>query len=174
VVCLAPRAREESVRPRRLADTSVRPLNFSVRRSLTMRISPHLTFNGQCQAAFLAYQKLFGGAITTMLTYGASPMAPHIDPQWHERIVHATLLIGQLELTGTDIVPKDYKEPQGFFVTVTIGDAKRAGEIFDSLASNGVVHLPFQATFWSPGFGVVVDRYAVPWEINVAAPASSA
>jgi len=31
VVCLAPRAREDSVRPRRLSDVVVRPLNFTVR-----------------------------------------------------------------------------------------------------------------------------------------------
>jgi hypothetical protein len=32
VVCLAPRAREDSVRPRRLSGASGRPLNFTVRR----------------------------------------------------------------------------------------------------------------------------------------------
>jgi hypothetical protein len=31
VVCLAPRAREEIVRPRRLAGVGARPLNFTVR-----------------------------------------------------------------------------------------------------------------------------------------------
>jgi len=31
VVCLAPRALEDSVRPRRPAGASVRPLNFTVR-----------------------------------------------------------------------------------------------------------------------------------------------
>jgi hypothetical protein len=31
VICLAPRAREEIVRPRRLSDVVVRPLNFTVR-----------------------------------------------------------------------------------------------------------------------------------------------
>jgi hypothetical protein len=34
VVCLAPRAREDSVRPRRLSGVVVRPLNFTVRRPL--------------------------------------------------------------------------------------------------------------------------------------------
>jgi PhnB protein len=26
--------------------------------------------------------------------------------------------------------------------------------------------MPFQKTFWSPGFGMVVDRYDIPWMIN--------
>jgi hypothetical protein len=33
VVCLAPRAREEIVRPRRLAGVGARPLNFTLRTS---------------------------------------------------------------------------------------------------------------------------------------------
>jgi hypothetical protein len=33
VVCLAPRAREEIVRPHRLSDVVVRPLNFTLRRA---------------------------------------------------------------------------------------------------------------------------------------------
>jgi hypothetical protein len=38
VVCLAPRAPGDSVRPRRLADASVRPLNFTVRGQLAVPI----------------------------------------------------------------------------------------------------------------------------------------
>jgi hypothetical protein len=37
VVCLAPRAREDSVRPRRLFGVVVRPLNFAVRLHVTQR-----------------------------------------------------------------------------------------------------------------------------------------
>jgi PhnB protein len=109
-----------------------------------------------------------------MLTYGESPTAPQIDPQYYGRIVHATLLIGEIELTGVDFLPQDYRTPQGFFVTVTLDDPLRAAEVFHSLASGGDVRMPFQSTFWSPGFGVVIDRYAVPWEINTASPVPSA
>ena len=101
-------------------------------------------------------------------------MAAKIDPKWHARIVHATLLIDEIELTGADVLPQDYVKPQGFFVTVTIDDSRRAAEIFSSLAVGGEVRMAFQPTFWSPGFGVVTDRYAVPWEINSAGPAPSA
>ena len=26
--------------------------------------------------------------------------------------------------------------------------------------------MPFAQTFWSPGYGMLVDRFGVPWEIN--------
>jgi PhnB protein len=26
--------------------------------------------------------------------------------------------------------------------------------------------MPFQKTFWSPGFGMAVDRFGIPWIVN--------
>jgi PhnB protein len=131
-----------------------------------MRISPHLCFDGQCRAAFTVYQEILGGTIGTMLTYGESPMSAQVESRWRDRIVHASLQLGDIELTGVDLLPGDYRRPQGFFVTLSIEGATRANRIFALLADGGVVRVPFQPTFWSPGFGVVVDRFAVPWEVS--------
>jgi len=131
-----------------------------------MRISPHLCFDGQCREAIQLYQKLLGGTIQTMLTYGESPMASSTDPGWHDRIVHATLVLDEIELTGVDMMPGSYRRPQGFFVTLTVDEATRAKDIFGSLSQGGTIQVPFEKTFWSPGFGVLVDRFSIPWEIN--------
>jgi PhnB protein len=66
------------------------------------------------------------------------------------------------------MLPGQYQHPQGFFVTLTLEDKDRAREIFDALAATGDVQVPFQETFWSPGFGVVIDQFEVPWEINAS------
>ena len=139
-----------------------------------MRVTPHLCFNGQCRAAFMAYQRILGGTLATMLTYGESPMAHQVDSRWHDRIVHATLQSEGIELNGTDLLSTDDVKPQGFFVTLTVEDSARARHIFAQLAERGTIGLPFQATFWSPGFGVVVDAFGVPWEINSVEPTASA
>ena len=131
-----------------------------------MRISPHLCFNGQCRVAFMAYQRILGGTLATMLTYGESPMANQVDSRWHDRIVHATLRSGEIELNGTDVLSTDDIKPQGFFVTLTVENSARAHQIFSMLAEGGAIGFPFQPTFWSPGFGVVVDQFGMPWEIN--------
>jgi PhnB protein len=133
-----------------------------------MRISPHLCFDGQCREAMQLYQSILGGKIETMLTYGESPMASSTDSQWHNRIVHATLLVGDVELTGVDMIPDSYQRPQGFFVTLGVDGVERARQIFRSLCQNGTVRVPFEKTFWSPGFGVLVDRFGIPWEINAS------
>lgn len=131
-----------------------------------MRISTHLCFDGQCREAIQLYQRTLGGTIETMLTYGESPMASSTDPRWYDRIVHATLVLDKVELTGVDMIPGSYHRPQGFFVTLTVDGVVRAKEIFKALSQGGVIHVPFEKTFWSPGFGVLTDCFNVPWEIN--------
>jgi uncharacterized glyoxalase superfamily protein PhnB len=131
-----------------------------------MRISPHLCFDGQCREAFQLYQGILGGTIETMLTYGESPMASSTNSGWHDRIVHATLVLDGIELTGVDMISGSYHRPQGFFITLSVDGVARARDAFESLSQGGVIQVPFEKTFWSPGFGVLVDRFSIPWEIN--------
>lgn len=131
-----------------------------------MRCSPHLCFDGQCEAAFRVYHELLGGRLTTLLKYGESPMAGQVPAQYRDRIIHATLDLGDQELLGADVFPEDYRQPQGFFVTLGIEEYDRAKTVFEALAEGGQVRMPFQETFWSPGFGVVIDRFGIPWEIH--------
>lgn len=112
------------------------------------------------------YQSILGGTLQTMLTYGETPMAASMDSSCHDRIVHATLVLDEIELTGVDTLPGAYEPPQGFFVTLTVAGLARAGEIFRALSDGGITKVPFAKTFWSPGFGVLVDRFGIPWEIN--------
>ncbi len=131
-----------------------------------MKLSTHLTFNGQCRAAFNLYRQCLGGAIVTMLTYGDSPMASQTPPEWRDKILHATLKIGDEVLAGVDLLPKDFEPPKGFFVLIEVADPEEAERIFETLSVNGVIRMPIQETFWALRFGVLVDRYGIPWEIN--------
>jgi PhnB protein len=135
-----------------------------------IRISPHLCFNGDCRAAFEQYHRILGGTLKTMLTYGESPIAVHVSPQWYRRIVHATLEFENVELTGADLLPEDYRKPRGFFVTLGIEDVSRATSVFAALAEGGAIRVPFEPTFWSAGYGVLVDRFHIPWEVNCIQP----
>ncbi len=131
-----------------------------------MQLSVHLNFDGQCAAAFRMYQRLLGGKLGTLMTYGESPVAGKVPVDWRDRIVHATLSLDGMELMGADVAPESYTTPQGFAVVLNIPDVERARVLFGSLAEGGTLRLPFQKTFWSPGYGLLVDRYGVPWEIN--------
>ena len=46
-----------------------------------------------------------------------------------------------------------------------------ADRIFRRLSENGIVRMPLQKTFWAAAFGMVVDRFGVPWMVNCEAKA---
>ena len=131
-----------------------------------MKLNPHLSFGGQCEAAFQFYERCFGGKILTMLTYGNSPMAEQVPPEWRGKILHATLTVGDNVLMGADALPEQYEQPKGFQVLLGIDDPVDAERIFQALAENGTVQMPLQKTFWAVRFGVLVDQFGVPWGIN--------
>ena len=131
-----------------------------------MKLNPHLTFGGQCQSAFKFYERCIGGRIVTMLTWGDSPMAKQAPSQWRDKILHATLTVGDSVLTGADVVPEEYQQPKGFFVQLGLDDPGDAERIFAALAEEGTVQMPIQKTFWAIRYGVLVDQFGIPWEIN--------
>jgi PhnB protein len=131
-----------------------------------MQLNPHLSFNGQCQEAFKFYQQCLGGNIQTMMTHGDSPMADQVPSEWRDKILHATLVVGETALMGADVPPDSYKEPRGFSITIQINDPADAERIFGALSEGGTVTMPLQETFWAARFGMVVDRFGIPWMVN--------
>jgi PhnB protein len=130
-----------------------------------MKISSHLTFNGQCEAAFRRYQAILGGELY-VLSYGQTPMSADVPPAMRDKVVHATLSLGACSLAGADVRPEEYSAPQGFYVLVSPAGPAEARRIFDSLAEGGEVRMPLQKAFWTPAFGVLVDRFGIPWEVS--------
>jgi PhnB protein len=133
-----------------------------------MKLSPHLSFNSQCQEAMEFYQRCFGAKNLYMLTYGNSPMSDRVPPDWRGKILHATLDIGQSILTAGDTLPGQYQPPKGFQVLIDVQDPAEAERIFRELSEGGTVQMPLQKTFWTVRFGVLVDRFGIPWEVNCA------
>lgn len=136
-----------------------------------MQLGPHLHFDGQCERAFRLYEQVLGGKIITMLTHEASPIAGQVPPEWRGKILHATLKVGGQTLMGADAPPDRYQRPQGFAVTIGIENPAEAERIFRALSENGTIQMPLQETFWATRFGMLVDRYGIPWMINSGKPA---
>ena len=136
-----------------------------------MELNPYLTFNGQCEAAFKFYERCFGGKIEFMLTHGESPMAQQTPAEWRNKIMHARLVVGGRALMGSDAPPERYEGTKGFSVSLGVAAPAEAERIFNALAENGTVQMPLQETFWALRFGMLVDRFGVPWMVNCERPA---
>jgi PhnB protein len=137
-----------------------------------MPIEPRLSlvFNGECDAAFALYKECLGGAVSFRLTWGDSPMADQAPPDWHGKILHATLTVGTTSFHGGDVLPGAYERPQGFQLQLNLDDAAAAERIFKLLEDGGEITCPLQQTFWAQRFGSVIDRFGIPWAVNCEGP----
>ncbi|MEO6212606.1 MAG: VOC family protein [Vicinamibacterales bacterium] len=131
-----------------------------------MELTPYLLFNGNCAEAFKFYEKVLGGRIEMMQTHGESPMKDHVQPGWEDKIIHVRLVVGGQALMGSDAPPDQYAAPQGISVSISVKWPEDARRTFEALTAGGKVTMPFDKTFWSPGFGMLVDRFGIPWMVN--------
>ena len=135
-----------------------------------MQIIPHLNFNGQCREAFENYAKVLGGEIMYMGTYAEMPGADQFPPEMQKLIMHTTIKLDDQLIMGADSPPDRYEKPQGLWVSINVKDPGDAERIFNELSEGGNVVMPFQKTFWSPGFGMCTDRFGTPWMVNTEGP----
>jgi PhnB protein len=131
-----------------------------------MQINPYLNFDGQCEAAFKFYEQVLDGKVTFQMTWGEMPGADQFPVESHKLIMHSTLSVGDKLLMGADAPPGRYQQPKGINVSIHLKEIGEGERIFNALAEGGNVTMPFQQTFWSPGFGMCVDRFGIPWMIN--------
>jgi PhnB protein len=135
-----------------------------------MELNPYLSFDGHCEEAFKFYEKNLGGKIVAMMTYGETPMKDQMPAESHGRIVHARLTLGDRVLMGADAPPGRYEPAKGMSVILGIDKPAEAERVFNALSENGAVQMPIEETFWALRFGMVVDRFGVPWMVNCEKP----
>ena len=131
-----------------------------------MQMNPYLSFKGDCEAAFKFYEQHLGGQLGSIFRYGGSPMADQVPADWSDKVMHGSVTIGNQVLMGGDVAPDGYEEPKGFSLSLQIQSAAEAERIFHALTNDGRVLMPLEKTFWAERFGMVVDRFGVPWLIN--------
>src|SRR6202158_5379972 len=108
--------------------------------AMTLDPCINLSFDGQCEAAFKFYERCLNGKISFKLTWADSPMAKDAPPEWGSKIAHATLVVGNFRLQGSDPAPGSYESPRGFVINLDPNedDAER---VFAELAEGGNVRM---------------------------------
>ena len=148
-----------------------------------MQFTPYLNFDGNGAEAMAFYADLFGGQIVHQSTFGEMPPMdgmPPLPEAAKNRLMHAHLQVGSQALMASDTLPEmpgqsndgcagGYQKPQGLWVSIGVDSTTEGRRVFDALAEGGQVAMPFQATFWAAGFGMVTDRFGTPWMVNVLA-----
>jgi PhnB protein len=133
---------------------------------MRMTLNPYLAFDGRCRAAFEFYARALGGRITYIQTYGESPMGSNVPAGHHDRVMHVTMHVGDQVLQGADAPPGPSPKPSGFCVALHYDEPAEGERVFQALAENGTIQMPFQPTFWAKGFGMLIDQFGTPWLVN--------
>jgi PhnB protein len=131
-----------------------------------MEMAPYLSFKGECEAAFTFYEKCFGGRRGEMFRYAGSPIADQVPANWADKIMHGSVTVGDKLLMGADVASERYEEPKGFSLALHLKSTAETERIFHELARNGKVVMPLEKTFWAERFGMLIDRFGIPWAIN--------
>lgn len=135
-----------------------------------MQIQPYLFFDGRCEEAIAFYRDALGAQELMKMRFKDAPPSDgyQVSPESADKIMHAALAIGSTHLLMSDGQDSQGKTAHsGFSLSVSASDAASGEKYFNALAQGGQVTMPFQKTFWTEGFGMLVDKFGVPWMVNV-------
>ena len=134
-----------------------------------MQINAYLVFNGNCEEAFNFYARCLRAEIAMLQRFGDTPGCEGMPASQRDKVMHVRLQAGDQVLMTSDNHPDHpYDGVKGCSIALSVDQAEEADRIFNELSQGGTVAMPMQETFWAKRFGMLTDRFGVPWMINGA------
>lgn len=137
-----------------------------------MQVQPYLFFDGRCEEAIEFYRKTIGAEIGMLMRWKDSPEPPPegaIPPGSENKVMHAALRIGDTTVMASDGRCTGAPSFQGFSLSLDATSDAEAKRMFDALSEGGQVRMPLSKTFFASSFGMVADKFGVPWMVIKAA-----
>ena len=132
---------------------------------MASRLNPYLMFAGNAREAMERYRDIFGGTLTvsTFGEFGGD------DPAIADKIMHAQLETdGGLTLMGSDPPPQaDPTYGTNIAVSLSGEDADELRGYWKQLSDGGTVTVPLEKQMWGDEFGTCVDRFGIPWMVDI-------
>ncbi len=136
-------------------------------------VNVYLTFDGNCEEAFLFYQSVFGGEFPYIGKFKDMPQSEDCKPMNEaegNKIMHVTLPISKETcLMGSDTGGEwatKYKAGNNFSISINAESREEADKLFAALSTGGQVTMPMNNTFWGAYFGMFVDKFGIAWMVN--------
>jgi len=134
-----------------------------------MNVQPYLFFEGRCEEAIAFYGSAAGAEVQMLMRFKDAPAGAAAPDSPPEKIMHASLKIGDSTVLMSDGRCSGNPALGGFALSLTVADKAEAERLFSSLADGGQVFMPLAETFFSPQFGMLTDRFGLMWMVMVEA-----
>lgn len=131
-------------------------------------VQPYLFFDGRCEEALEFYRQALDAKVEALIRFKDSPEPTMSGPGMDQnKVLHANFRVGETQVMTSDGECEGKLNFQGFALSLSVPTAAEADRRFAALAKGGQVKLPLTKTFFSPCFGMVIDRFGVMWMIIV-------
>ena len=133
-----------------------------------MPIQPYLFFGGRCEEALEFYRSVLGAEVDMLMRYKESPepLPPDMVPPGYEnKVMHVAFRIAGTALFASDGCGAG-DGFEGFSLSLSLPTEAEVDRVFAALLDGGEVRMPLGKTFWSPRFGIVLDRFGMCWMVT--------
>lgn len=137
-----------------------------------MHIQPYLFFDGRCEEAAEFYKTALRAEVVMLMRYKESPEPRQpgmIPPGGEDKVMHMQFRIGETTILASDGHCQGKPSFQGFALTLHVESEAEAEQKFSALSEGGEVTMPLGKTFFAKSFGMVTDRFGVPWMVIMQA-----
>jgi PhnB protein len=132
-----------------------------------MQVQPYLFFDGRAEEAVEFYKRTLGAEVGMLMRWKDSPDKSMCTPANENKVMHASLTIGETRVMASDGRNGGKPDFKGFALSVNAKDETDADRMFNALSAGGQVTMPMSKTFFSPRFGMCADKFGVGWMIIV-------
>jgi PhnB protein len=132
-----------------------------------MQVQSYLFFDGRCDEAIEFYKKTLGAEVGMLMRWKDSPDKSMCTPGNENKVMHASLKIGETRVMASDGRNNGNPEFKGFALSVNAKDEADADRLFNALSVGGQVMMPLGKTFFSPRFGMTTDKFGLNWMVIV-------
>jgi len=132
-----------------------------------MQVQPYLFFEGRCDEAIAFYKETLGAEVGMLMRWKDSPDKSMGTPENENRVMHASLKIGESRVMVSDGRGTGNPEFKGFALSVNVKDEADLDKTFAALSAGGDVVMPPGKTFFSPRFAMAHDKFGVLWMLIV-------
>jgi PhnB protein len=135
---------------------------------MASRLNPYLNFPGTAREAMEFYRDALGGELRVN-TFGEYGM----EGAGADGVMHAMLESDAgFALMASDLPPGGPQHNPGDNIAISLSgdDEAELRGYWDKLSDGGTVTMPLEKQMWGDVFGMCVDRFGIPWMVNIAQP----